>query len=137
MEYAGKYIKHDRTVHTLRVERDRQEMEVEIWIANKHLHIKYPESLELTPTVVISDDNRALTIMECHVENRSTDSHQVKRKGNLIKIPARYARCRQRACKKKKVMANVLTLDPAYPPTIKPDVDLGTIKLVIDRKHIP
>jgi len=137
MEYTGKYIKHDRTVHTLRVERSRKEEEVEIWIANKHLYIKYPETIKLTSTVVISDDNNALTIMECHVENRDLDSYQVKRKGNLIKIPARYARCRQRAHKKKTIPANVLVLDPAYPPTIKSDVDLGTIKLVIDRKHIP
>lgn len=137
MVNTTEYIKHDRTVHTLRMERKREEIEIEVWIENKHFHIQYPKSLELTPVVVISDDNRALTIMECHIDNHITDSYQVTREDNLIKIPAKYARCRQRDSNKKKILANVLTLDPAYPPTIIPDIDLGTIKLVIDRKHIP
>jgi hypothetical protein len=137
MEYVERYIKHDRSVHTLRQERDKEAIDVEIWIANKHLHIQYPNKIKLTPTVVISDDNRALTIMECHVEGHKTESYQVKRKGNIIKIPAKYARCRQRAYSKKIVPANLLTLDPAYAPTINKDMDLGTYKLVIDRKYIP
>jgi len=134
---TGEYIKHDRTVHTLRKERNRQKIEVKIWITDAQLHIQYPKSLVLTPVVIVSDDNKALTIMECHTKNHKTESYQPKHVDNVIIIPARYARCRRRSLSKKKIPANVLTLDPAYKPTIKSDVDLGTVKLVLDRKHIP
>ena len=137
MEHTEKYIKHNRTVHTVRKERSREEIEVTIWIADKHLHVQYPEDIAFTSTVVISDDDKALTIMACHVTDYKTENYQVKREGNLLKIPAKYARCRQRAYDKVVVPANLLILDPAYTPTIKPNVDLGTLKLVIDRRHFP
>ncbi len=134
---SGDYIKHDRTVQTTRIERHRKKEKVTIWIADKQLHIRLHNKKLLTPTVTISDDNRALTIMENAVKDLATNNYQTTIVDNIITIPAKYARCRQRDSKKKVIMVNAVIVDPAYKPTFKSDVDLGTTKLIIDRKHIP
>ena len=85
---------------------------------------------------MVSNSYKALALIENYTTH-TTDNYQVAREDNLIKIPAKYARCRQRDHKKVKVPATLLLLDPAYSPTYNPDVDLGAYNLVIDCKHIP